>query len=82
MLFGVGIDIDLINNIIGIRFKTYFNNIINYKQLYNLDSIHIRDVMPDDIENEDLNNYIDIVCRNIKTIYIDEGYNKRLCHKC
>ena len=69
----VGIDIDLIDNIIGIRTKTYSNNIINYKQLYNLDSIHIRDVMPDDIENEDLNNYINIVCRNVKTIYIDEG---------
>lgn len=69
----VGIDIDLINNIIGIRTKTYSNNAINYKQLYNLDSIHIRDVMPDDIENEDLDNYINTVCRNVKTIYIDEG---------
>lgn len=69
----VGIDIDLINNVIGIRTKTYSNKAINYKQLYNLNSIHIRDVMPDDIENEDLNNYINTVCRNVKTIYIDEG---------
>ena len=69
----VGIDIDLTNNIIGIRAKTYSNNAINYKQLNNLESIHIRDVMPDDIENEDLNNYINTVCKNIKTIYIDEG---------
>lgn len=69
----VGIDVDLVDNVIGIRNKTYSNNAINYKQLYNLESIHIRDVMPDDIENEDLNNYINIVCRNVKTIYIDEG---------
>lgn len=69
----IGLQIDLTSNIIGIRTKTYSNNIINYKELYNLDSIHIRDVMPDDIENENLYNYISLVCRNVKTIYIDEG---------
>lgn len=69
----INLNIDLINNIIGIRIKTYSNNNINYKQLYNLDSIHIRDIMPDDIENEDLTNYAHIVCKDVKTIYIDEG---------
>lgn len=69
----IGLSINLINNIIGIRTKTYSNNLINYKQLYNLDSIHIRDIMPDDIENEDLMNYVNNVCKDVKTIYIDEG---------
>ena len=67
------LNINLINNIIGIRIKTYSSNVITYKQLYDLDSIHIRDVMPDDIENEDLMNYINTMCMNVKTIYIDEG---------
>lgn len=69
----IALSINLINNIIGIRIKTYSNNAITYKQLYDLDSIHIRDVMPDDIENEDLMKYIDNMCINVKTIYIDEG---------
>lgn len=69
----INLSINLINNIIGIRIKTYSNNAINYKQLYNLDSIHIRDVMPDDIENEDLTNYMHNMCIDVKTIYIDEG---------
>ena len=69
----IALNIDLINNIIGIRIKTYSNNAINYKQLYNLDSIHIRDVMPDDIENEDLMDYVHNMCKYVKTIYIDEG---------
>lgn len=69
----INLNINLINNIIGIRIKTYSNNAINYKQLYNLDSIHIRDVMPDDIENENLMNYVDNMCIDVKTIYIDEG---------
>lgn len=67
------LDINLIRDIIGIRIKTYSSNVINYKRLNNLDSIHIRDIMPDDIENEDLMNYTHNVCKNIKTIYIDEG---------
>ena len=67
------LSIDLIDNIIGIRIKTYSNNAITYKQLHNLDSIHIRDVMPDDIENEDLMNYVHNMCIDVKTIYIDEG---------
>lgn len=69
----IRLNIDLINNIIGIRIKTYSNGAINYKKLYNLDSIHIRDVMPDDIENENLMNYAHIMCMEVKTIYIDEG---------
>lgn len=69
----INLNIDLINNIIGIRIKTYSSNVITYKQLYNLDSIHIRDVMPDDIENEDLMNYAHNMCKDVKTIYIDEG---------
>ena len=63
----------LINNIIGIRTKKYSDSTIEYKQLHDLDSIHIRDIMPDDIENEDLMMYVHYVCRYIKTIYIDEG---------
>lgn len=63
----------LINNIIGIRIKKYSDNTINYKQLNNLDSIHIRDIMPDDIENEDLMMYVHYICKYVKTIYIDEG---------
>lgn len=67
------LSITLINSIIGIRIKTYSNNAISYKRLYDLDSIHIKDVMPDDIENEDLMNYVDKICVDVKTIYIDEG---------
>ena len=69
----IHVNINLINNIIGIRLKNYKTNTLTYFELNNLDSIHIRDIMPDDIENEDLMNYIKIVCRNVKTIYIDEG---------
>jgi hypothetical protein len=67
------INIDLKDNIIGIRLKDYKTNILTYYPLYNLDSVHIRDIMPDDIENEDLKNYILFACKYIKTIYIDEG---------
>ena len=69
----INLDINLISDIIGIRIKTYSNNIINYKQLNNLDSIRIRDIMPDDIENEDLMMYVHYICKYVKTIYIDEG---------
>lgn len=69
----INLNINLINNIIGIRIKTYSNNAINYKQLHNLDSIHIRDIMPDDIENEDLMIYMHNMCVEVKTIYVDEG---------
>lgn len=69
----INLNINLINNIIGIRVKPYSNNLIEYKQLHDLDSVHIRDVMPDDIENEDLMNYIHNMCIDVKTIYIDEG---------
>lgn len=69
----INLNIELVNNVIGIRIKTYSNNVMTYKQLYNLDSIHIRDVMPDDIENEDLVNYAYTMCKEVKTIYIDEG---------
>lgn len=67
------INIDLTDNIIGIRIKNYKTNFLTYCQLNNLDSIHIRDIMPDDIENEDLMDYVHNTCRNVKTIYIDEG---------
>lgn len=67
------INIDLTDNIIGIRFKDYKTNILTYFELNNLDSIHIRDIMPDDIENEDLHHYVSYICKRVKTIYIDEG---------
>ena len=67
------INIYLTDNIIGIRLKDYKTNVLTYFELNNLDSIHIRDIMPDDIENEDLKNYIHLACKYVKTIYIDEG---------
>lgn len=69
----VSINIDLTDNIIGIRLKNYKTNYITYFELNNLDSIHIRDIMPDDIENEDLSHYVTYICKRVKTIYIDEG---------
>lgn len=67
------INIDLTDNIIGIRIKNYKTNTLTYFELNNLDSIHIRDIMPDDIENEDLMDYVHNICKKVKTIYIDEG---------
>lgn len=69
----LNIVIDLTDDIIGIRIKNYKNNSKTYYELNNLDSINIRDVMPDNIENEDLMEYIKTICKNVKTIYIDEG---------
>lgn len=66
--------IDLTNQKIGIRM---FAGKSNWQQfiLTGIDSIHIRDIMPDDYENEDLNFYF-IICRNIKRIYLDDGEYK------
>lgn len=67
------INIDLTDSIIGIRLKDYKTNVLTYFEINNLDAIHIRDIMPDDIENEPLHHYITYICKRIKTIYIDEG---------
>lgn len=67
------INIDLTGDIIGIRLRDYKTNVLTYYEIHDLDSIHIRDIMPDDIENEDLNHYITYICKRVQTIYIDEG---------